>query len=45
MKDPVCGMELGETGGFKSLYKRRTYYFCSANCKAEFDKNPGRYAK
>lgn len=29
----------------KSVYKGRTYYFCHAECKAKFDKNPARYIK
>jgi YHS domain-containing protein len=27
-----------------STYKGKTYYFCCAGCKPEFDKNPGFYA-
>jgi YHS domain-containing protein len=26
-------------------YRGRTYYFCSAECREEFLKNPGKYAK
>ena len=33
MKDPVCGMEIGEGISFKSSYKDKTYYFCSLPCK------------
>ncbi len=29
----------------KSVYKGKTYYFCTANCKHLFDKNPAKYAK
>jgi YHS domain-containing protein len=25
-------------------YQGRTYYFCSQECKAEFEKNPAKYA-
>ncbi len=45
MKDLVCGMDIGEGTRFKSSYKGRTYYFCSASCKQSFDKEPGKYAK
>ncbi len=45
MKDPVCGMEVRENLGFKSSYKGKTYAFCSANCKQNFDKKPESYAK
>lgn len=44
MRDPVCGMEVGQTL-FKSSHKGKEYHFCSASCKQSFDKNPGRYAK
>lgn len=44
-KDPVCGMQidLGSTK-FKSTYQGKIYGFCSAECKATFDKNPFQYA-
>jgi YHS domain-containing protein len=29
----------------KSVYKGKTYYFCCADCKAAFDKNPEKYIK
>jgi YHS domain-containing protein len=28
----------------KSVYKGKTYYFCTSNCKKLFDKNPKKYA-
>ena len=28
-----------------STYKGKTYYFCCADCKPQFDKNPAKYAK
>jgi Cu+-exporting ATPase len=43
-KDPVCGMQINEqqaTG--KSDYQGQTYYFCSSNCKQQFDQSPQRY--
>lgn len=45
-KDPVCGMEIDEkkaTG--TAVYKGKTYYFCSASCKATFEKAPAKYAR
>jgi YHS domain-containing protein len=43
-KDPVCKMNVDErTAKFKSDYKGKTYYFCSAACKSTFDKNPVKY--
>lgn len=44
-KDPVCGMQLAEaSAAAKSDDKGKTYYFCSAACKAAFDKSPEKYA-
>ncbi len=44
VKDPVCGMEIDpKTATGKSEYKGQTYYFCSAGCKRDFDKNPEKY--
>jgi YHS domain-containing protein len=44
-KDPVCGMDIGENQRLKSTYAEKTYFFCSASCKAKFDEKPGRYAE
>ena len=44
VKDPVCGMDVDEqTAAGKSDYQGQTYYFCSAGCKASFDKDPQIY--
>ena len=44
-KDPVCGMKVDEKkAAGSSSYSGKTYYFCSPNCKNEFDKNPAKYA-
>jgi YHS domain-containing protein len=44
-KDPVCAMDVDEkTAAGKSEYQGQTYYFCSKGCKADFDKEPERYA-
>jgi len=44
MKDPVCGMSVDEKNTkLKSEHDGRTFYFCSAACKASFDKDPHRY--
>ena len=46
-RDPVCGMELGQGSDhgltIKTDYQGKTYYFCSAQCKQEFTKDPQRY--
>jgi YHS domain-containing protein len=41
--DPVCGMEVDTDSDFKSMYKGKHYYFCSAEDKKSFDKNPAKY--
>lgn len=44
--DPVCGMQVDpKTPGATSQYKGQTIYFCSAGCKADFDKNPEKYMR
>lgn len=43
-KDPVCGMNVSEhQAAAKSLYRGKTYYFCSTACKEQFDKDQGHY--
>jgi YHS domain-containing protein len=43
-KDLVCGMQVNETAAAgKSEYQGKTYYFCSAGCKAAFEKEPERF--
>jgi YHS domain-containing protein len=45
-KDVVCGMQLDPAkAAGKTEYQGRTYYFCSAGCKAKFDANPAQFAK
>ena len=44
-KDPVCGMEVDPTKAqWTSTHGGGTYYFCSKGCKADFDKEPEKYA-
>jgi Cu+-exporting ATPase len=44
--DPVCGMEIDPaTAAGKSVYAGKTYYFCSKDEKAQFDKDPEKYLK
>ena len=43
-RDPVCGMSVDtEHAEHRSSHKGETFYFCSAGCKAAFDKDPGKY--
>jgi membrane fusion protein, copper/silver efflux system len=45
--DLVCGMEVDElrakATGKTSVYRGKTYYFCTEECKEQFDKEPGRF--
>ena len=47
VKDPVCGMKTDQSqaaaAGRKTEYGGVTYYFCSENCKRNFDKESQRY--
>ncbi len=46
VKDPVCGMKIKVAEAkFKTEFKGKTYYFCSADCKGKFDKEPTKYVK
>ena len=39
--DPICGMTVDRaTAQYFSEYRGKTYYFCCAGCKQEFDKKP-----
>jgi YHS domain-containing protein len=43
-KDPVCGMDVDpKTAAGKSEYKGQIYYFCSLDCKQEFDADPEKF--
>jgi len=42
--DPVCGMKVKPSKTqWKTLYKGKIYYFCSPQCKKEFEANPEEY--
>ena len=41
-KDPVCGMQV-DRSALISSYQGQTYYFCSVECKEQFEKNPENY--
>jgi YHS domain-containing protein len=43
-KDPICGMMVDEKKArFTSSSDGKTFYFCSAACKASFDKDPHKH--
>ncbi len=41
-RDPVCGMNVNDLQ-ITSEHNGKTYYFCSALCKTQFDANPNNY--
>ncbi len=43
--DPVCGMEVDPKTAVSATYKGQTYYFCSAEDKTKFEKDPEKYIK
>lgn len=44
IKDPVCSMEFdAERAVAHTEHEEKTYYFCSEECKRQFDANPERY--
>jgi YHS domain-containing protein len=43
-KCPVCGMDVdSKTAPAKTSYEGRTYFFCSNQCKEQFEMDPQRY--
>ena len=42
---PVCGMDVDPAAAPKSVYKGKTYYFCSPDDKETFDAAPGKFVK
>ena len=43
--DPVCGMTVETKSADKAEYKGKTYYFCSKDDKATFEKSPEKFVK
>ena len=44
LKDPVCGMDVDPAQTpHKAHYEGHEYFFCSAGCRAKFQKEPSRY--
>ena len=44
VKDPVCGMMIDDkSAAASSEYHGKRYFFCSKDCKTEFDENPEEY--
>jgi uncharacterized protein len=46
VRDPVCGMTVDPTTASDRVeHAGRTFYFCSAGCRAAFEKEPARYLR
>ena len=44
VKDPVCGMMVDpETAPAHTTYESQEVYFCSHECRREFENEPARY--
>ena len=44
VKDPVCGMWIEpDAAAGSSTYESQDVYFCSNQCKREFESDPARY--
>ena len=43
MHDPVCGMEVDPAKAVRGEHGGKAYYFCSQNCKKDFDASPAKY--
>jgi len=42
--DPVCKMAV-EKNSLSIIYEGTTYYFCSEDCRREFERNPEKYVE
>jgi len=44
VKDPVCGMMIDpSTAAGSTTFEDQEIYFCSEECRKEFEADPGRY--
>jgi Cu+-exporting ATPase len=44
-RDPVCGMTVSEDTPHRSRHRNVDYFFCSAGCKAKFEREPEKFTK
>lgn len=42
-EDPICGKWIEENDAPRTEFEGQYYYFCSQECKLEFDDDPERY--
>jgi len=44
--DPVCGMTVDDNKSeFQTQFAGKKYFFCSEECKQEFENNPDEFAE
>jgi uncharacterized protein len=43
--DPVCGMKVDRSRALQAQHAGQTYFFCSEDCRSEFDAHPERYLR
>jgi len=44
--DPVCGMKVDEKKSeFSTQFAGKRYFFCSENCKQEFEADPDEFVE
>jgi Cu+-exporting ATPase len=44
-RDPVCGMLVNLSAACHALHDGHTYFFCSTDCRAKFEADPGQYLR
>lgn len=45
-RDPVCGMQVDEQQAVATAqHQGRTFYFCSTDCRQQFQQAPEQYAR
>jgi YHS domain-containing protein len=45
-KDPVCGMKVDDSRGeFQTQFAGKKYFFCSDECRKEFEAEPDAYVE
>ena len=45
MIDPVCGMRIDDKSEFQTQFAGKRYFFCSENCKQEFEADPDEFVE
>ncbi len=43
--DPVCGMKVDRSKALRAVHAGRTYFFCSEDCRDQFEADPDGYTK